>query len=424
MIAAPVLLSAALLGAPPAVPLAPPAQVEILPDGTELVVAPISGARMVSFRYLVHAGSSRDPVMMDGLAHLIEHLIFRGGYTIDQRSLFDLVKARGGDLNGFTTTTHTTYVLDGVRGSDLDVVLPPYLGAITGPVFLDPDINVEKEVVASEAMLRPSYAIFSVTSLLLLSGAYANQGVIGTVASRNRINRDDLLRFYEEQYRPSNTTVILTGNIDLDRARRLVVGSSLLPPDDPPAPRDAVERVELSTPVDVALRTYGYLTVYGYDLDDTPVDVCQALAELVDLRLNLAVNVEDPIASSTGGHCWQLRGHRLLLGVASSFSYDGSGLPAKMGAVFDAVRMRPMTPPERAHLLRRGQHRRARRLGDPAQLADALVEAFSVDRPGADRAPIVHQVFDAPPLDAAAMRRAAEKMFTAPRRIVIYASPF
>ncbi|MCK6550716.1 insulinase family protein [Myxococcota bacterium] len=396
--------------------------VEQLSDGTELVVLSIPDATEVSMRYVVHSGSLADPVDREGLAHVLEHVIFHGGHDVPGRALAEEARATGVHVNAFTGPEQTVFVADGARSAVL-AFLPRYLGVLTSPALGGGRLDAELGVVSAEASLRREGSA-SLMTQLLLPGLRGRSMVIGTERSRTRLRRRDLVGFYGDHYRPSNTTIVFTGAIDAATARALVESSSRLAPSPPRDARFDVEETSLSVPVHAKVRAPLFFVLLGYEVSGVSRSVCRELASLVEVRLLASSELGVGAAGVSSTDCVVLAGRQLLVAMLAHRSAEGSQLSPLIDRVFRSVSERRITPAERAHLVARAQMDERRLRADPTELADRVAADLSGSGSPAERQALLAELSEAPRLDAAELQKIAKGFFVESRQVRIDVAPF
>ncbi|NUQ78413.1 MAG: insulinase family protein [Polyangiaceae bacterium] len=242
-------LCSALFGLPAcgAAPSAPPRQGLVMrniqfplqdirfPSGLRVIAERDDRMPLVAVALVVGAGSSSDPPGKEGLAHYTEHLAFRskpfGKLTFRQL----LERAGAGQGNAATSLDATTYY-ELVPAQNLPEVLRLEGARMLAPVArIEPDtLAAELSVVRSELRLRTeTYAsgdIFSTVQSLLFPPDHPYARPIGgTHESLSSLSAADVEAFLKSHYRPSNMTLALAGNIDLDKIQSLLEAS--LPPE-------------------------------------------------------------------------------------------------------------------------------------------------------------------------------------------------
>jgi predicted Zn-dependent peptidase len=409
--------------APPASPAtaaaAPAAHRELLPGGLELVVLPVRLARTGSLRVVVRTGSAQDPPGKEGLAHVVEHALMqqRGGDGLD---LLEAAALGGASANAFTRRDATTYALD-APAETFPALAERLLLQLTSPRFEGVDVARELAVIAREQ----DYGGDRVTPASLVEDALFRSvslegTVIGAPGSRERIAREDLIRFYERGYSTAAITVVLSGAVDAPAARALLSRAALLPPataDEGPLP----EQLEPRLPVDERIRAPFLAAILGYRVDPGDRDACPAAAELIQARLLLALTVREPLVRAVEVGCFELRGAPFILAIAHARTIEAADLPEQLGRAFRGAAAIPPSAAERRQLeLRRSRRADALR-DDPLALAEAVADAASSgprDRAGT-RLP-----GPAGPLPAEAIRELARRTFVPERRVLVFLSPF
>lgn len=404
------------LGAPP-----PPAPVELLADGSELIHVETKGGPTASLRVVVRSGGSADPADKAGLAHVLEHLVFHGSYEIGEDRLLDEARKVGANVNAFTTPDYTFYVLDAPLDR-FEALAANYLQMITSPALPLADLERERGVIATESMLTPSTSITWVADQLLFPGVQREATLIGTRRTRENIQHRDLSRFFAEHYRPANLSFVVVGDLPRDRVRALLEDNVRLPPSLPDERPKAV-RGEPNVPLTEKTAAPFTLTLFGYEVSGMSRPVCRDLASLVELRATLAAQVQRPLASKIETSCMRLRGRDFLLAIAQSLSYEGGQLPEVLEETFIETARSGPSGRERELIRAHASRTLDQQLASPPALADALVKeaALPVD-PATPRT--LDLVLRAPQLDGAAMTRAAKNSFTPARRVFIHISPF
>jgi hypothetical protein len=231
-------MSALLLGALFAA--SPVATHTTLDDGTVLVVLPRPGATEVSVRWVIRAGADDEPSSRAGLAHLVEHLVFRSPSAEKLRAT---ITAQQGHLNAITTATSTTFELDLPRAS-FDKGLGALAQLVTTVDTTPLAISSELGVVQHENELRRRTRNGTIERAV-----FGDRMVGGSEASFGRITRADVVTFLERFYGPGHTTLLVVGDVTEAEVKAVVEAESRWPPgaQTEPKPLPTVpERVRVS----------------------------------------------------------------------------------------------------------------------------------------------------------------------------------
>lgn len=391
---------------------------EIGPDGLELLVLPIPGARTISLRYVVRAGSRLDPPAKGGVAHLLEHLLLKTRGP-DGLELVEAARAAGADINGFTSDESTIYVLDALPQA-FPAIAERVLHALTSPALSQADVEREIEVVEREAEYHgPDGGAFQIVSDALFRMAPPSGPILGTGSSRGRITREDLIAFYQGTYSTTATTIVVAGATTAEEVRALLRRSLLLPPAlEGEGPRSPTAEPRL--PVDERLRAPFIAVVSGYRLEPTDRETCRPLAALLEHRLLMELSVERPLLRSASVSCVMLQGVDFIFALAYTPAIEATEVPDAVRRVFREAGTRPATARERQALERRMSRIYDRILSDPAARADQAASAAATPREGgATQLPSLDHS-----LRPEAIRALARSRFVRDRSVLMVLSPF
>ncbi|WP_375754290.1 M16 family metallopeptidase [Corallococcus exercitus] len=404
---------------PPAAALAVTS--EVLVDGTELLVVPQPASDTASLRVVVRSGASHDPPGKEGLAHLVEHLVFHGSQDLPGLELRARVEAAGGTLNAHTVSHATVYMLDAPAAAFVPLARD-MLRMVTSPM-LPGGKRLERElgIIQTESTYHFKDSLLgSQIEGALFSSVSAAYALIGSRNSRGRIAREDVLKFYASEYLTSNISLVFTGAVAEAEARRLVDEGYRL------APALAEERVAPALeaavfPVEQETRAANTFVTLGYSLPHEARATCRAVAALLELRLLLAVHVKEPIVSGVEVRCLNLRGNDLLLAFAYTRSLDGSLLPSLMQETFDSLAKRPPAAAEQKLLAQRGRREVDGLSSAGPALADAL--ASEAAEPRQEGGTDLGFLRPPPPLTPAVLKDFVRRHFVEERSVRIVSTP-
>ena len=195
-----------------------------LPNGTRYAILKNeTPAGQVALRLRIGSGSLQESDAQQGLAHLLEHMAFKGSTNVPEGELVRILQRKGlafgPDTNAFTSATQTTYVLD-LPESDLDTIETGLmlLREISSELTLSAAaMETERGVVLSEERWRdtPQYRANAARLGLLLEGQLAARRLpIGKVEVLRSAPVDLVREYYESNYRPENATLLAIGDFD------------------------------------------------------------------------------------------------------------------------------------------------------------------------------------------------------------------
>lgn len=195
-----------------------------LDNGLNVILQQRTSAPVVACQVWVGVGSADEEPHEAGLAHVHEHMLFKGTERRGVGELAREVEAAGGHINAFTSFDQTCYyVVMSSRffESGLDILSD----AIRHSSFDADELERELEVIQEE-IKRGNDTPSRVVSQMLFSTTFQEHPyrlpVIGTQESVDSFERQNVLDFFNKHYRPSNTTVVLVGDFETDEARGLV----------------------------------------------------------------------------------------------------------------------------------------------------------------------------------------------------------
>jgi zinc protease len=196
-----------------------------LDNGLKVVVIPNHKAPVVKLMLWYKVGSVDEPLGKGGLAHLLEHLMFRGTKKVKGSSFNDIIEAHGGDSNAFTSHDFTVYheFLDISR---LEVALALEADRMQHLQIDDEAFETERKIVFQERKQRVSNNPFAGFGEILNKTLWQNnpyaRPVTGLEDEILSITKEDVISFYDTYYSPDNAVLILSGDIDVVTARKLV----------------------------------------------------------------------------------------------------------------------------------------------------------------------------------------------------------
>ncbi|MDQ3365400.1 MAG: insulinase family protein [Myxococcota bacterium] len=217
-----------LVAAIAAVPAASLAVHEIhthrLDNGLTLHIAPGHSAPVAAVQAWVGVGSADEGPNEAGIAHFVEHMLFKGSREYGLGELVRTIESGGGEINAWTAFDHTVY--HAVLGRDHVDVAVDALGDTLMTPRVDPDeLAREREVILEEIRQGSDDPARSVAQSLFATAFVAHpyrRPVIGTAESVQRLAGRDLVEFFRSYYVADNLTLVVAGDVDPIRVRRTV----------------------------------------------------------------------------------------------------------------------------------------------------------------------------------------------------------
>ena len=197
---------------------------EALPNGLVLVAEHMPHMRSVAIGIWVRAGSRGEPSELNGIAHFIEHMVFKGTSRRTAEQIAREMDSVGGLLDAFTSKEMVSFnakVLD----ENLPIAFDVLSDLVLGPVFADEDIGKEKQVILEEIRMEddnPESLAHEMLTQNFWRGHPLGAPILGTRATVRRFTRSSVVSCFERWYTPANTVITAAGNVHLDGLMKLV----------------------------------------------------------------------------------------------------------------------------------------------------------------------------------------------------------
>ncbi|HLO76928.1 MAG TPA: pitrilysin family protein [Magnetospirillum sp.] len=224
-----------------------------LANGLQVVVVENHRAPIVTHMVWYRVGAADEPPGKSGIAHLLEHLMFKGTPTIPPGEFSKIVARLGGRDNAFTSSDYTAY-FQNVAADRLEAVMKMEADRMRNLTLDDQNVVTERAVVMEERRSRTDnnpQALLTerVEAALFLNHPY-RRPVIGWGSEIAALTREDALDFYKRWYAPNNAILVVAGDIEPDKVRALAeTYYGPLKPETVPA------RIRPDEPPQVAART-------------------------------------------------------------------------------------------------------------------------------------------------------------------------
>lgn len=188
-----------------------------LDNGLTVLLLEEQKAPVVTFHIWYRVGSRNEQLGRTGLAHLTEHMMFKGTERIGGREFSQIIRRNGGQDNAFTSQDYTGYFVT-LAADRIHLPLEFEPDRMVN-LLLDPDeVARERSVVMEERRLRteddPNSSLWEeVEAAAFKAHPYGNP-VIGWMEDIHQLNREDLRTFYRTYYTPNNAVVVVVGHFD------------------------------------------------------------------------------------------------------------------------------------------------------------------------------------------------------------------
>ena len=195
-----------------------------LANGLQVVVIPDHRTPVVTQMIWYKVGSADETSGKSGLAHFLEHLMFKGTSKHPAGEFSQTVQRVGGNENAFTSADYTGY-FQRVPREQLGKMMEFEADRMTGLVLKDENVLPERDVVLEEFNMRVANNPEARLTEQIMAALYLNhpygRPVIGWHREIEKLDREDALAFYRRFYAPNNAILVVAGDVDADEVRAM-----------------------------------------------------------------------------------------------------------------------------------------------------------------------------------------------------------
>lgn len=289
-----------------------------LANGMDAVVIPDHRAPVVTHMVWYRVGAADGPSHRSGLAHFLEHLMFKSTEKIADGAFPKIVMELGGQLNAFTSQDVTVYH-ERIAKEHLGQMMAMEADRMVNLRLTEEEVATERNVIIEERASRydnsPNARLSEQMNAALYLAHPYRLPVIGWAHDIAQLSREDALAFYKRYYAPNNAILVVAGDVTPDEVRDLAVASYGKIPANPSVdartraqepPHEVARRLELSDKR-VANATFNraYLTPSYATAEPGVAEALHILMTIVGDgstgRLFRRLVLEDKVAAAAGG---------------------------------------------------------------------------------------------------------------------------
>ena len=227
--------------------LAEPVTTFTLDNGLNVVVIEDHRAPVVVQMIWYKVGSADETPGKSGLAHFLEHLMFKGTAAHPAGEFSQLISRIGGNENAFTSFDYTGY-FQRVPREQLKTMMEFEADRMTGLILKDENVLPERDVVLEEYNMRVGNNPDARLTEQIMAALYLNhpygRPVIGWRGEIEKLNREDALAFYKRFYAPNNATLVIAGDVSADEIRPMIEAAYGKIPPQPSIPAQRIRPQE------------------------------------------------------------------------------------------------------------------------------------------------------------------------------------
>jgi zinc protease len=204
--------------------IAPNLERFVLDNGLEVVVIPDRRAPVVTHMIWYKVGAADEPDGQSGVAHFLEHLMFKGTTNHPDGAFSKMVADRGGQENAFTSLDYTSY-FQRVAKEHLPLMMELEADRMENLILSEEVIAPERDVVLEERRSRvdsePRSRLREAKNAITFVNHPYGSPVIGWESEIEALNKDAVIAFYDRFYTPNNAVLVVAGDVDPEDVKKL-----------------------------------------------------------------------------------------------------------------------------------------------------------------------------------------------------------
>lgn len=201
-----------------------PVRRAVLTNGVRLATERMPHVRSVSIGVWLTRGSRQEPADHSGIAHFVEHMLFKGTPTRSAEAIAQQVDSIGGQLDAFTSKEYAGYYVK-VLDEHLPLAVDLLADLLTNPLFDAGDIEREKKVILEEIKMvedTPDDLVHEIFAEGFYRGHPLGRPILGTPESVSALDRGTLTDYFSRTYVAPSFIVVAAGHVEHDEVRAAV----------------------------------------------------------------------------------------------------------------------------------------------------------------------------------------------------------
>ena len=406
----------------------------VLGNGLSLIVMHDPSAPVASFQTWLGVGSRQEVKGRTGIAHLFEHLMFKG--TRDNpHSVFDRLLERAGAQTNAATWLDWTFYYENLPASELELAIRLEADRLVNLVLTQEQLDSEREVVKNERLYRvdndPDGAIEEALFEELFPTHPYGRPTLGYLPDLDALTLSDCRTFYRTWYSPGNVTLVVAGDVDPREVLRLVaryygglapvdVPHDAPPPEAEPAGGPKVRTMSL--PIAAERVRIGWRTVPAASDQAFALDVVnEVLFATESSRVHDRLVEREALASDVDGASEPLALDGVF--VVDVFLNEGKSASQAADIVFDELERLARNGPSKIELDRARNHLEAAFLRSLVTAGARATQLGAYERTAGDFRRMFTFVDGVRGVTASDVRRVAGRLLTRERAVLVIGKP-
>ena len=197
---------------------------DVLDNGLRILTERMTHVRSISIGVWLTRGSRHETAERGGIAHFVEHMLFKGTATRSAEDIAQAIDSIGGQLDAFTAKEYASYYIK-VLDEHLPLALDVLSDIVLNPAFSPDDVEREKKVVVEEIKMvedTPDDLVHELFTQAFWENHPLGRPILGTRETVESLNASLLRDYFTNAYTPGNLIVSAVGNLEHEQVRRLV----------------------------------------------------------------------------------------------------------------------------------------------------------------------------------------------------------
>src|SRR3982751_5323414 len=197
---------------------------DVLDNGLRILTERMTQVRSISIGVWLTRGSRHETAERGGIAHFVEHMLFKGTGTRSAEDIAQAIDSIGGQLDAFTAKEYASYYIK-VLDEHLPLAIDVLADIVRNPAFGAEDIEREKKVVVEEIKMvedTPDDLVHEIFTQGFWENHPFGRPILGTRETVESFTSDGLRSYFRNAYTPHNLIVSAVGNLEHARVRDLV----------------------------------------------------------------------------------------------------------------------------------------------------------------------------------------------------------
>lgn len=189
-----------------------------LPNGLRVVTDTVSTVESVAVGIWCDVGTRHEDMAHNGVAHMVEHMMFNGTPTRTSKDIVEQIESVGGQMNAYTSRELTAYYIHLLK-EDVPLALDVLSDMLQRSIFPEDDLEKERGVIIQEigmASDTPDDLVFDLYQSTAYPGQTLGAPILGTAEIVAGMSKDTLFDYVHRYYTPKNLVVSAAGNITHD----------------------------------------------------------------------------------------------------------------------------------------------------------------------------------------------------------------